>query len=43
MMDTAKAEVLAFTAFPRGHWAKIWSTNPISVNRPIGQRLAVAA
>ena len=33
-MDTAKAEVLAFTAFPRSHWAKIWSTNPLErVNR----------
>ena len=34
LMDTAKPEVLAFTAFPRSHWAKIWSTNPLSVNRP---------
>jgi transposase-like protein len=31
LVDAAKAEVLAFTAFPRSHWAKIWSTNPISV------------
>ena len=28
-MDDAKAEVLAFTAFPRAHWRKIWSTNPL--------------
>jgi putative transposase len=34
LMDDAKAEVLAFTAFPRAHWSKIWSTNPLSVNRP---------
>jgi putative transposase len=27
LMDDAKAEVLAFTAFPRAHWPKIWSTN----------------
>jgi len=27
-MDTAKAEVLAFSTFPRDHWRKIWSTNP---------------
>jgi len=30
LMDDAKAEVLAFTAFPRSHWAKIWSANPSS-------------
>lgn len=28
-MDGAKAEVLAFAAFPREHWRKIWSTNPL--------------
>ncbi|WP_370518775.1 IS256 family transposase [Microlunatus sp. Gsoil 973] len=31
LMDEAKAEVLAFTAFPRSHWPKIWSTDE-SVN-----------
>jgi len=30
-MDDAKAEVLAFTAFPREHRRKIWSTNPIVI------------
>ena len=41
-MDTAKAEVLAFTAFPRGHWAKIWSTNPLErINREIKRRARV--
>jgi hypothetical protein len=33
LMDGAKAEVLAFTGFPRAHWLKTWSTNPLSVNR----------
>ncbi len=28
LMNHAKAEVLAFNAFPRTHWRKIWSTNP---------------
>ena len=28
LMDDAKAEVLAFTAFPRAHWRKIWSHQP---------------
>ena len=27
LMDEAKTEVLAFTAFVRAHWTKIWSTN----------------
>jgi transposase-like protein len=34
MLHEAAEEVLAFTAFPVSHWKKIWSTNPLSVNRP---------
>ena len=42
LMDDAKAEVLAFTAFPRSHWTKIWSTNPIErLNREIKRRARV--
>ncbi len=41
-MDTAKAEVLAFAAFPRAHWRKIWSTNPIErTNKEIKRRSRV--
>ena len=41
-MDDAKAEVLAFTAFPRSHWPKIWSTNPLErVNKEIKRRARV--
>ena len=29
----AKADVTAFATFPHAHWRKIWSTNPLSVNR----------
>jgi putative transposase len=29
VMDGAKAEVLAFTTFPKAHSRKIWSTNPL--------------
>jgi transposase-like protein len=29
LMDTGKAEVTAFTAFPKAHWVKIWSNNPV--------------
>ena len=42
LMDDAKAEVLAFTAFPRSHWQKIWSTNPLErVNKEIKRRARV--
>lgn len=34
MMRGAKEDVLAFRVFPKAHWQKIWSNNPISVNRP---------
>jgi putative transposase len=33
LRDNAE-EVLAFTSFPVSHWKKVWSTNPLSVNRP---------
>ena len=35
LMDDAKAEVLAFTGFPRSHWPKIWSTNPVRHEAPV--------
>ena len=42
LMDAAKAEVLAFTAFPRSHWPKTWSTNPLErVNKEIKRRSRV--
>jgi transposase-like protein len=42
LMDTAKTEVLAFTAFPRPHWIKTWSTNPLErVNKEIKRRARV--
>ena len=42
LMDSAKAEVLAFTAFPRAHWSKTWSTNPLErVNKEIKRRARV--
>ena len=42
LMDDAKAEVLAFTAFPHAHWRKIWSTNPLErVNKEIKRRSRV--
>jgi putative transposase len=38
-MHAAKADVLAFTAFPVDHWRKIWSTNPLErLNKEIKRR-----
>ena len=42
VMDTAKTEVLAFSVFPREHWRKIWSTNPLErLNKEIKRRSRV--
>ena len=42
LMDAAKTEVLAFTVFPRSHWPKIWSTNPLErINKEIKRRARV--
>ena len=42
LMDDAQAEVCAFTAFPRTHWPKLWSTNPLErVNKKIKRRARV--
>jgi putative transposase len=42
LMDAAKTEVLAFAAFPREHWRKIWSTNPLErLNKEIKRRARV--
>jgi hypothetical protein len=42
LVDEAKTEVLAFTAFPRNHWPKVRSTNPLErVNKEIKRRARV--
>jgi putative transposase len=42
LMDDAKAEVLAFTSFPKPHWQKVWSTNPLErINKEIKRRSRV--
>ncbi len=43
MLVGAREDVLAFTAFPVAHWRRIWSTNPLSVNRPWRGARAIAA
>jgi len=38
-MRNARIDVLAFTAFPREHWRKIWSNNPLErLNKEIKRR-----
>jgi len=42
LMHAAKADVLAFSAFPVEHWRKVWSTNPLErVNKEIKRRANV--
>jgi len=43
MLRAAEADVTAFAAFPVSHWKKIWSTNPLSVNRLSGDTVTMAA
>ena len=42
LMDSAKTDVLAFSAFPREHWRQIWSNNPLErLNKEIRRRTNV--
>ncbi|GAA4491441.1 hypothetical protein GCM10023094_55830 [Rhodococcus olei] len=42
LMECTKHDVLAFTAFSRAHWQKIWSKNPIErLNKEIKRRADV--
>ncbi|MGV9796369.1 transposase, partial [Gordonia sp. NPDC003422] len=42
MMRDGKADVLAFSGFPKAHWQKIWSNNPIErLNKEIKRRADV--
>ncbi len=42
-LEEARADILAFTAFPKEIWRQIWSNNPISVNRPSRDTFIAAA
>ena len=42
LMDGAKDEVLAFSAFPKEHWRQIWSTNSLErLNKELKRRCRV--
>jgi len=42
LMDQAETDVLAFMAFPRQHWAKLHSTNPLErLNKEVKRRADV--
>jgi len=42
ILEGAEADVLAHTAFPRGHWRKVASTNPLErINKEIKRRSRV--
>ncbi len=41
-MIDAKQDVLAFSSFPRGHWRKVWSNNPLErLNKEVKRRTNV--
>ena len=42
MLKDAEPDLTAFAAFPREHWTKIWSNNPVErLNREIKRRADV--
>ena len=42
LMEEAEEDVLSYAAFPREHWQKIWSNNPLErVNKEVKRRTNV--
>jgi putative transposase len=42
-LDEARADILAFTAFPKAIWRQVWTDNPLSVNRLSGDTILLVA
>lgn len=41
-MDEAEEDVLAYAAFPKEHWQKLWSNNPLErLNKEVKRRTQV--
>jgi putative transposase len=42
LLDAAEADVLAYLAFPAGHWRQVWSNNPLErLNKEVKRRTDV--
>jgi putative transposase len=42
LLDEAEADVLAYLAFPPGHWRQLWGTNPLErLNKEVKRRTDV--
>jgi transposase-like protein len=42
LLDAAEADVLAYLAFPPGHWRQVWSNNPLErLNKEVKRRTDV--
>jgi putative transposase len=42
-LEAARPDVLAFTSFPKELWRQVWSNNPLSVNRLLGDTILLVA